>query len=376
MAETNVAGFRRSFKYRLCPSKRQEAVLGSLIDAARHLYNDALEQRRDAWKARKVSVNLYTQSAQLTDARAEFEELRALPAQVGQDVLHRLQSAFDGFFRRLRRGETPGYPRFQGRDRFDSITFPQYPCGVRLLDRKIRVQNVGDLRIRLHRPVEGSIKTVTLKRETGKWFAVFSCDQVSARAYPSATAEIGIDMGLESFATLSTGEKIENPRWFRASETRLAEAQRSLERKKKGGNRRRKAKQCVARLHAKIANQRRDFQHKLSHQIVSENALIAVEDLEPGRMAERAPSGLSKSIHDASWSMFFLMLASKAAEAGREFVKVPPRGTSSTCSRCGAIKAKALSERTHECPCGLVLDRDINASLNILRLGRSLQASA
>lgn len=241
---------------------------------------------------------------------------------------------------------------------------------------RLYIQNVGKIKVRLHRPIEGEIKTVAIKREAGKWFVVFSCNKVPARAYPVTTAEVGIDMGLESFAALSTGEKIENPRWFRASENRLAKAQKSLERKKKGSNRRRKDKQKVARLHAKVTNQRQDFQHKLSHRIVSENSLIAVENLAPGRMAERASTGMAKSIHDAAWASFILMLAYKAEEAGRLLVKVNPRGTSQTCSQCGTVVPKTLSDRVHLCSCGLVLDRDINASLNILSLGRGLQAFA
>lgn len=376
MAESSVANLRRAFKYRLYPSKQQEAVLGTLLATARHLYNDALEQRRDAWKSHKVSINYYDQAAQLAEARSEFEELRALPAQAGQNVLHRLQVAFDAFFRRLKRGETPGYPRFQGVDRFDSITFPQYPYGVRLLDRKLRVQNVGEVSIRLHRPIEGRIKTVTLKREADKWFAVFSCDDVPARAYLPVTAEVGIDVGLNSFATFSTGEKIENPRWFRKSEARLAEAQRSLGSKKKGSNQRHKAKVRLARLHAKVANQRRDFLHKLAHRIVSENALIVVEDLEPKKMAERAPRGMAKSIHDAAWSMFFRFLVEKAEEAARCFLRVLPRGTTYTCSSCGRTRVMTLADRIFSCLCGLVIDRDLNSSLNILRVGRTLQALA
>lgn len=376
MAEPSVTGLRRAFKFRLFPSKSQSGILETLLTTASHLYNDALEQRRNAWKAHKVSLNFYDQSAQLTEARAEFEELRALPAQVGQDVLHRLQKAFDAFFRRIRSGETPGYPRFRGVDRYDSITFPQYLYGVKLLDSKLHVQNVGEVRIRLHRPIEGRIKTVTIKREAGRWFAIFSCDQVQARAYPEATAEVGIDVGLNSFATFSTGEKVDNPRWYRKAEERLSEAQRSLGSKKKGSNRRHKAKQRLARLHAKVANQRRDFLHKLAHRIVSENALIAVEDLEPQKMIEHSPTGLAKSIHDAAWSMFFRFLLEKAEEAARCFLKVPPRGTTYTCSRCGRTRFMLLSQRVFKCLCGLVMDRDTNSSLNILRLGRSLQALA
>jgi len=179
-------------------------------------------------------------------------------------------------------------------------------------------------------------------------------------------------MGLTSFAALSTGEKIENPRWYRKTAKRLADAQRNLARKKHG-HRRKKARERIARLHVRAANQRRDFQHKLARRIVSENKLIAVEDLAPEKMARKSSRGLAKSIYDAAWAAFLTILSGKAEEAGRILVRVPPQGTSSTCFQCGAYRKKDLSEREHCCTCGLVLDRDIHASFNILRLGRSLQ---
>lgn len=187
--------------------------------------------------------------------------------------------------------------------------------------------------------------------------------------------EIGIDMGLTRFATLSTGEKIRNPNWYRRSEVKLKSAQRKLSRKKKNSKRRQKARRQVARLHKKTTNQRKDFQNKLANRIVSENALIAVENLTINEMIKKSSTNMTKSIQDASWGQFLSILAVKAEEAGRRFVKVPPEGTSSTCFQCGRYRKKELSERVHSCECGLVLDRDLHASYNILRLGRSLQVS-
>jgi putative transposase len=365
---------RRSYKYRLYPNKAQKIVLNDLLTGARRLYNAALEHRRWMYLDHGISVGYLDQARELKEARDADNQLKLLNYSACQDVLRRLQKAFDAFFRRLQQGETPGYPRFKGADRFDSVTFPAYGDGVKLSER-LYVQNVGWLKIKLHRRVEGKIKTVTLKREAGAWYAIMSCDDVSARSYPPATAEVGIDLGLESFATLSTGEKIENPRWYRKTEARLQGAQREVSRKKRGSRRRQKAKRRLARLLAKVANQRRDFHHQVAHRLVSENRLISVEDLAPREMVSEPSRGLSKSILDASWSGFLSILAAKAEEAGRRFVKVPPRGTSSTCFRCGAYRKKRLSERTHSCECGLVLDRDIHAAHNILRLGRSLQRS-
>lgn len=365
---------RRAFKYRLYPTKAQGHILDTLLDGAHDLYNAALQQRRDAWSSQRKSINYLRQAAELKEARDADERLKLLNYSACQDVLRRLQKAFDAFFRRIKAGETPGYPRFKARDRFDSITFPAYGDGVKL-DKRLRVQNVGDIKIKLHRAVEGKIKTVTFKREAGHWYAIFSCDDVSARSYPEPITEVGIDMGLESFVALSTGEKIDNPRWYRKTENRLIEAQRKLTSKQKRSKRRKKQKERVARLHAKAANQRRDFQHKLAKKIVSENALIAVEDLAPKKMAKRSSVGMAKSIHDAAWAAFLMILFGKAEEAGRILVRVPPEGTSSTCFRCGTYRKKNLSEREHRCSCGLVLDRDVHASHNILRLGRSLQVS-
>ncbi len=366
---------RRAFKCRLYPTKAQKIALNDLLIGARRLYNAALEQRRWMYRDHGISVGYLNQAAQLKEARDTDEKLKLLNYSSCQDVLRRLQKAFDAFFRRIKKGETPGYPRFKSADRFDSVTFPSYGDGVKLSDR-LYAQNVGWIKIKLHRPVEGKIKTVTLKREAGRWYAVFSCDEVhTALWHPMSDREVGIDMGLDSFAALTTGEKIYNPRWYRKAEDKLKDAQRELSRKKRGSKRRQKAKRRLARLHAKVANQRKDFQHKLAYRIVSENSLISAEDLAPSEMVSDTSRGMAKSIQDASWSGFLSILGAKAEEAGRRFVKVPPRGTSSTCFRCGAYRKKELSERVHSCSCGLVLDRDVHASHNILRLGRSLQVS-
>jgi putative transposase len=194
--------------------------------------------------------------------------------------------------------------------------------------------------------------------------------------HPVPDRELGLDMGLESYAALSSGEKVENPRWFRKTQERLARAQRGLARKKMGSRRRRKARIKIARIYEKGRRQRVDFQHKLANRLVSENGLLVAEELDIQSLVAKSSKGLTKSILDAGWGQFLSILAAKAEEAGRRFVKVPPAGTSSTCSACGAFRQKKLPERLHECPCGLRLDRDLNAALNILRLGRSLQALA
>jgi putative transposase len=374
MADTVVRTFRRSFKYRLYPTKAQELVFTEWLDRCRELHNAAIEERREAWKC-GISIWHAAQRRQLPEIKKFRPEYAELNSQVLQEALHRVDFAFRQFFRRIKLGQAPGYPRFKSRDRYDSLTWPQ-DQGFHLIGTKhLWLSKIGKIRIKLHRAIQGKPKTVTLKREAGHWYAAFSCDKVPAHAYPPATSEVGIDMGLESFATLSTGEKIDNPRWYREAEARLKGAQQELSRKKRRSKRRQKAKRRVANLYAKTANQRKDFQHKLAHRIVSENSLISVEDLTPVEMVSDTSRGMAKSIHDASWGRFLSTLGAKAEEAGRRFVKVPPRGTSSTCFQCGKYRKKALSERLHSCECGLVLDRDVHASHNILRLGRSLQVS-
>jgi putative transposase len=367
---------RRTFKFRIKPNKTQTRVLDGLLEAARSLYNAALEQRITEYRSHHRNISYFGQCVDLKEARLSDEDLMLLGSQACQDVLRRLDKAYKAFFRRLKRGEAAGFPRFKSKDRYSSITFPQYPTGAKLGLKWLYIQNVGQVRINQHRALSGRIKTTTIIREaSGKWYACFSCDNVPARTYPPTMSEVGIDVGINHFATLSTGEAVENPRWYRATEAKLGKAQQVLSAKKRGSAARRKARKNVARLHAHAHNQRKDFQHKLSHRIVSENAFIAVEDLHIDNMIEKSYSGMCKSILDASWSSFLTMLSYKAEEAGRFLVRVPPQGTSQCCSDCGVVVVKSLKDRTHSCPaCGLVLDRDHNAALNILGLGRSLAA--
>jgi putative transposase len=358
---------RKTFKYRLYPTAAQQELLRGQLSEACRLYNAALQERRDAYRSHKKSLNYYDQANQLKEIRANGD-LALANYHCCQDVLKRIDKAFKAFFRRCKSGQTPGFPRFKSHRRYDSITFPSYGDGNKLLEKHLRIQGVGDIKIKLHRPVDGKIKTTSVKREGNHWYACFSCE-VSAQPLPENTNRVGIDLGLESFATLSTGEIVDNPRWFRTQQKRLRRAQRRVSRRKKFSKRWRKAVQFVQNVHRDVVNQRRDFQHKLSREIVDANGFIAVEDL---NIKGLASGMLAKSVADVGWSSFLNMLSYKAESAGRVLVRVDPRGTSQRCP-CGKPAPKKLSDRLHKCSCGLRTTRDHASSLEILRLGLSLQ---
>lgn len=361
---------RKSFLYRLYPNEIQAEKLKGLLNIARELYNACLQERRDAWKMQGKSLNYYDQANELKELRQAIPEVATLNYSATQDMLRRLDKSFKAFFKRIKQGEKPGYPRFKGYNRFNSITFPTYGDGVKLKDNRLYVQNVGLIKIKMHRDLEGQINTVTLKRVCDKWYAVFS-NTIEIEPLPTSNKSVGIDVGIESFAVTSDGEFIENPHYLRDSQRELRVLQRRVARRKKGGSNRRKAVKILAKQHLKIRNQRKDFAHKVSRQIVNLYGYIAVEDLQIKNMVRN--HHLAQSISDAGWGEFLDFLSYKAEWAGRKFVKVNPNGTSQTCSVCGIKVPKDLSVRIHNCPnCGISLHRDFNSALNILRLGRSL----
>ncbi|MFL5705671.1 MAG: RNA-guided endonuclease InsQ/TnpB family protein, partial [Ktedonobacteraceae bacterium] len=287
--------------------------------------------------------------------------------QVLQNVAVRIDLAFKAFFRRCKAGEKPGFPRFRGQDRYDSFTFPQ--SGFQIDEQgKLAASGIGHIKIVLHRPLRGKIKTLTLRRSaTGKWYASFSVECEPERL-PHCSEPVGIDVGLTTFASHSTGEAIANPRFFRKEEKALAKVQRKHSKLAKGTPQRRKHRKAVARVHERIAFRRDNFTHQESRNIVNHFGVICVEDLTVHRMMHN--HCLAKSIADASWSGFFDRLFSKAEEAGRTAIKVKPAYTSQECSRCHHRQSMPLSERTYHCPCCLLsLDRDLNAARNIVRLG-------
>jgi putative transposase len=335
------------------------------LDECRWLYNHFLEERKNAWEQNNQSISMYDQIKTLPKLKQERPSLSMVHSQIFQNVAVRIDLAFKSFFRRVKAGEKPGYPRFRGTGWYDSFTYTQSGFSI---DGRLRLSKIGDVKIRLHRPIEGGIKTLTISRSpTGKWYACFSCE-VEPEPLPECNEAVGIDVGLESFATFSTGEIIVNPRFFRTDEKVLAKAQRKLSRLEKGTPERRKVKKVVSHIHERIANRRSNFAHQLSHRIVSQFGVICVEDINTSRMLHN--HCLAKSISDAGWSQFIAYLSYKAESAGRKFVAVNPSYTSQDCSRCGHRQQLTLSDRVFTCPCcNLIINRDHNASLNILARG-------
>jgi len=357
---------RRAFKFRIFPTKAQRRRLEDTLACCRRLYNAALEQRKTAYRRQRLSVSKHAQQAELPSLKAEVPECEGVHSQVLQDVLARLDRAFQAFFRRVKARERPGYPRFKGKGRYDSFSYPQF--GFALKDGRLHLAKIGILKIRQHREIVGAVKTLTLRRtSTGKWFACFAVECEPGTTEPPA-ASVGVDVGLQYFATLSTGKHIDNPRFFRADERALAKAQRRLSAVPKGMPERAKRRKVVARIHERIAHRRRDFAHQESRRLVNAFGLIVFEALLIHNMLKQRT--LAKSIADAAWSQLVQYTAYKAEGAGGRVVLVDPRHTSQDCSSCGHRVEKSLAERVHQCPqCGLVLDRDVNAALNILALG-------
>jgi len=362
-----------------------------------------LQERKDAWnackkhpnfydalwreeQARAYSVNFAEQCRSLTVIRNKIRpDYQQIGSHVLQNVLHRVEKAFANFFRRVACGQTPGYPRYHSSRRYESFCFPDQ-SGWKLKENHLSITGIGAIKVKMHREIQGSIKTTTIKREGKHWYVVFACEVAQeVRYHPSEEA-----VGLLHFATLSTAETIENPRYYRKAEKKLKKAQESLSRKKRGSKRRKKAVQRVAKAHRKIRNQRKDFLNKESRTLVETYGVIVFEKLRTKNLVKRPKpkqdaetgqflpngasqkAGLNTSISDAGWGMFVEYCKHKAEEAGAKVLLVNPKDTSQICSGCRKKgKHKDLSERTHICTnCGVVLDRDHNAALNILKRGQ------
>jgi putative transposase len=382
---------RKAFKYRLYPTSAQETTLRQTLETCRGVYNSLLNERKHDYEMFGKSPSCAAQQKHLPVWKQDHPEISGVFSQVLQDVGRRLDKSFEAFFRRVALGEEPGYPRFKGKGQYKSITYPQK--GFAIGENCIHLSKIGTIKAVLHRPTEGMVKTCTVARQGEKWFVTFSCE-VEADPLPPSEEQIGIDVGLKTFAALSNGEFIGNPRFYRKEEKALAKAQRKFDKvkNKHRSKARRKAKKVVRRVHERIKNRRHDFIHQTARRLVNRFSLIAVEELsienmmatpqpkpdldKPGEFLPNGAcrkAGLNKSIGDAGWGMFRYVLTYKAESAGRVVVNINPAYTSQDCSGCGyrpeKEERKTLSDRIHFCPrCGLVLDRDTNSARTLLKI--------
>jgi putative transposase len=361
-------------RYRIYPTKSQISKMVDTLELCRRTYNETLAVRKNAYEQDGKSVSYYETKKLLPQWKEETPDLKQVHSQVLQEVVKRVDLAYQAFFRRIKEGEKPGYPRFKGYGRYDSFTYTQ--SGFSLKPGKLWLSKIGDIKIKLHRAVDGAIQRLNIRRmPTGKWFVSFLIEAEPDESIPKTGLSTGVDVGLKSFITLSNGEHVDNPRFFVQEENALAKAQRKLSRAEKGTLERAKALKVVHRVHERITNKRDDFVQKVSSDLVITYDLIVFEDLNIKGMVKN--HCLAKHIADAAWNKLIAATSYKAEWAGKRVELVNPSNTSQICSGCGQIVLKDLSERVHKCPfCGLTLDRDHNAAINILRLGLQSVANA
>jgi putative transposase len=404
----------KAYKYRIYANKATTEKLQWVLLRARELYNAALCERRDAYEmhvkrhpsyydeetrerlTHELTVDYYAQKRDLVEIKELRPEYQEIASHVLQDVILRVRRTYDRFFDRVKNGQKPGYPRFKGRNQYDSITYPDHAGWklevIREPDEKkgkgcarVYLSKIGTVKVKMHRHMADKIKTFTIKREGEHWYAIFTCE-VETNVLPVSYEDVGIDLGVTHFAALSNGEFIDHPRHLRQAEKKLIKAQQVVSHKKKGSHRRSRAGKVLAKQHRKVRNQRKDFHHKASCKLVDRYQIIVFEDLQTKNLTATpkpkqdekgtylhngaaAKAGLNKSILDAGWSTFTEMVSFKAASAGRTVIFVSPSKTSQLCPNCGIIRKKTLDERWHSCECGCELDRDTASAKVILDLG-------
>ncbi len=365
MAESTVT---KTFKFRIFPSKAQATKLENTLDLCRDLFNASLQERRDAYKLNRISLNYYNQANQLCDVKETNPEYTDVHSQVSQGVLKRVDKAFQAFFRRVKQKSGKcGFPRFQGKNRYNSFTFAQ--SGFSVSDNRLRLSKIGKVKIKLHRAIIGKVKTLTVSRDScGKWFACFSVE-TAKEILEMTNKAVGIDAGLAIYAKFSDETEIDNPRFFRESEKRLASAQRKLSKQTKGSKERYQKRKVVAKIHSLIKNQRVNFTHQLSRFLVKNYDVIVFEKLQVLNMMQN--HCIAKSIADASWNQLIEQVRYKAENAGRIMIQINSAYTSQTCRICGHCeKANRETQAKFECvKCHHTENADLNAAKNILRLG-------
>lgn len=355
----------KAYRYRLYPTKQQIQTMESQLDLCRWLYNTALDQRITAYKKLNKSISYNDQQNELPLIRKTVPGFSDIHSQVLQDVLRRLDKSFRNFFRGLKQHQKIGFPRFKSRGRLNSITYTQ--SGFSVKGNRVHLSKIGPVKIRHHRGMVdgGKIKMCTVVKSGDHWYCCLVVEYLLKVKQKIITDAVGIDLGINSFAVLSDGVVIDNPRYYRKSQDKLKEVQ-----SKYSIHKGKKTKRRLSAIHRKTFNQRKDFLHKESRKIVDTYDLIAHESLNIRGLVKL---GLSKSIHDAGWGTFINMLTYKAEEAGTHIIAVNPYNTSQSCCKCGTVVKKTLSQRQHNCPnCGLSMDRDLNAAHNILKLGTDL----
>ncbi len=346
---------RRAFRYRLYPSKNQENELNNQLFCCKELWNDLLSYIKNYYS----ETGKFPTKGQLF----KFTKNRKLYSQVAQNIADRLFKSIRLMISKKKAGKKAGFPRFKSIDRLKSFTYPQ--SGFKLFNKTLELSKIGEIEIRKHRDLIGKIKTLTIKRESsGKWFAIFTSELDETPIQKKTGEKIGLDLGIENFAYLSDGKTIENPRNLKKALKKLRKEQRRLSRKKKGSKNRRKAKTKVAIAYEKLVNKRRDFLHKVTHNLATDYSLIALENLNVSSMSQ---GFLAKEVLDCSFAEFTKLLQYKAESAGSEVILVNPAYTTQQCSNCKIIKKKLLSERMHYCSCGVKMHRDLNSAINILK---------
>ncbi len=364
----------RAYKFRVYPDTKRQTEIESQLALSKEFYNMLLEKSIKSYKEGKKPVSMATLNKFAKEIEKERKFLK-IYSQVRCEIKYRVLKAYQNFFRRVKERKSGkkikvGFPRFKSKDRYHSIVYPQNN-GSFTITRKnkkqmLRVSRVSSMQIKLHRSIEGRIKTLTIKKTGGEYFAIFTTVKEVEPSKVENTNPVGIDMGLNSFIALSDGTKIEKPKFAKKAEKHIAKWQRIIAKRHKGSKRREKAKLNLQRKWEHVANQSNDFAHKLSNKLVNSGyTSFAVEDLHIQNMVKN--HNLAQSIYNASWNRFIQMLSYKAESAGMKVIKVDARNTSRQCSNCGNIQDMPLSIREYNCNrCGMRLDRDINASINIL----------
>jgi putative transposase len=368
--------FTKTFKFRLRPNREQASSCAQFAGGARWIFNRGLEQRNKLWQEEKRSISLIDQNNELVLLKNEEKTswLKEIHSQVLQQALHDLNESFNHFFRRVKNKQMPGYPRFRCKGEDDSFRYPQ---GVKLKRDHVWLPKMGWVRFRKSREIEGKVKQTTVIRESNYWYVCLTCEIEKHRENPeSGGGIIGIDVGLQHFATIATEtgtEEIKSPHFLKKRLVKIKYLSRQLSKKEKKSSNRLKAKQALNTEHGRIKNQRRDFQHKLSTQLVKSHGKIVIESLAIKELLEKEPRYRARAISDAGWRGFLQMLKYKSEEQGKELLEVGRYFPSTKqCFRCKTKNEISLEQREYSCHCGHRVHRDHNAALNLRAAGMSV----